>query len=66
MPSMKFIDNLSKLRRMGKKQEKVRLDPRGLLKIFKVFGRHYKKYWKTLAMAHLALFATIGVTMLAP
>jgi ATP-binding cassette subfamily B protein len=63
---MKFIDDLSKLRRMGKKQEKARLDLRGLLKIYKVFGRHYKKYWKFLAVAYLSLFAAIGATVLAP
>ncbi|MGH7454685.1 MAG: ABC transporter ATP-binding protein, partial [bacterium] len=63
---MKFVDDLSKLRRMGKNQEKARLDPRGLWKIYKVFGRHYKKYWKTLAVAYLSLFAAIGATVLAP
>jgi ATP-binding cassette subfamily B protein len=52
---------------MGKKKdEKTRRDPQGLLKIYLVFGRHYKKYWKTLVVAYVSLFAAIGVAVLSP
>lgn len=37
-----------------------------LLKIYKVFGRHYKKYWKVLAFAYASLLVTIGVEVLSP
>lgn len=43
-----------------------RLNLRGLLRIFKTFGRHYKKYAKTLAIAYGFLFLTIGVNALSP
>jgi ATP-binding cassette subfamily B protein len=64
---MKFVDDLSKLRKLGKKEEaKEKLDLKGLVKTYKVFGRHYKKYWKVLTVAYLSLFVTIGVAVLAP
>ncbi len=65
---MTFIEDLSKLRQMGKKKEKEqdKLDFKGLLKVYKIFGRHYKKYWKILTVAYLFLFATIGIAVLTP
>jgi ATP-binding cassette subfamily B protein len=65
---MKFVDDLSKLRKMARKREKAKekLNLQGLVRIYKAFGRHYKKYWKVLAVAYLSLFATIGVAVLTP
>ncbi|MDZ7342902.1 MAG: ABC transporter ATP-binding protein/permease [candidate division KSB1 bacterium] len=63
---MKFLDDLSKLRQMSKRQEQDKLDLKGLIRTYKVFARHYKKYWKILTVAYLFLFATIGVAVLAP
>ncbi|MGH7600842.1 MAG: ABC transporter ATP-binding protein [bacterium] len=63
---MSLFNNLSKLRRMGRKEEHEKFNFNGLVRIYKVFGRHYKKYWKTLTVAYLCLFAAIGVAVLAP
>ncbi|MDZ7364013.1 MAG: ABC transporter ATP-binding protein/permease [candidate division KSB1 bacterium] len=63
---MKLFDDLSKMRQKAKKKEREKLDLKGLIKTYKVFGRHYKKYWKILTVAYLFLFATIGVAVLAP
>ncbi|MFQ5633520.1 MAG: hypothetical protein ACE5I1_32535, partial [bacterium] len=35
-------------------------------RVYQVFGDLYKEYWKLIALAYLALFATIGVSLLAP
>ncbi len=37
-----------------------------IARVLKIFGRHYLKYWKTLTFAYACLFATVGLTMLAP
>lgn len=58
--------NLAKLRQMGNQGKSEKFDLKGLIRIYKVFGRHYKKYWKILTVAYLSLFATIGVMVLAP
>jgi ATP-binding cassette subfamily B protein len=65
---MQFVKDLSKLREMGKKKEKEheKLNLPGLVKIYKVFGRHYKKYRKVLTVAYLCLFAGIAMEMLGP
>jgi ATP-binding cassette subfamily B protein len=63
---MIFFKNLSKLRQLAGKKGQEKLDLTGLLKVFRVFGRHYRKYWKILSVASLFLFATIGVAVLAP
>lgn len=63
---MSLFDNLSKLRQMGGKSEREKLNFKGLVRIYKVFGRHYKKYWKILTVAYLCLFGTIGVMVLTP
>lgn len=62
---MKLVDDLSELRRMGTRK-KTRLNPQGLVRIYRVFGRHYKKYWKIITASMLSLFVTIGVTVLQP
>jgi ABC-type multidrug transport system fused ATPase/permease subunit len=38
----------------------------GLFRIYRVFGRHYARYWKVLTVAYLSLFVAIGVNALAP
>ncbi len=50
----------------SKKEAKDKINTRTLLRIYKVFGQHYKKYWKVLAVAYLALFAGIAAEMLRP
>ncbi len=42
------------------------LNLKGLWRIFKTFGRHYKKYAKILAIAGVFLLITIGVNALSP
>ncbi len=54
---------------MGKKstkEVKEKVNPHTLLRIYKIFGQHYKKYWKTITVAYLALFAGIATEMLRP
>jgi len=65
---MKFFSRLSELRALGKKKEdgQKKLDSTGLWKIYKVFGRHYKKHWKTLLVAYGCLFIVIGIEVLNP
>ncbi|MEK7729989.1 MAG: ABC transporter ATP-binding protein, partial [candidate division KSB1 bacterium] len=48
----------------GKSSSKLNL--RGLWHIFTVFGRHYKKYAKILAIAFVFMLLTIGVGALTP
>ena len=62
---MKFFDNLRKLRKMNKKAGEE-LNFKRLWKVYRVFGQHYKKYWKIIAASFLSLFVTIGVTVLKP
>ena len=50
----------------SKKEVKEKVNTRSLLRIYKVFGQHYKKYWKILSVAYLALFAGIATEMLRP
>jgi ATP-binding cassette subfamily B protein len=57
---------MSKLRKAKKRKEQERLDLTGLVKIYRFFGRHYKKYWKVLIVAYSCLFATIGLAVLSP
>ncbi|MDZ7291891.1 MAG: ABC transporter ATP-binding protein/permease [candidate division KSB1 bacterium] len=63
---MKFVNDLSKLREMGRKKEKEKLNLHSLMRIYKVFGRHYKKYWKVLTVAYVGLLLGIGAEMLKP
>ncbi len=46
--------------------QESRLNLKSLWRIFQVFGRHYKKYWKTLLVAGLFLFLSIAVNVLSP
>jgi ATP-binding cassette, subfamily B, bacterial len=64
--SMQFVDDLTKLHQMGKEKEKEKLRSNSLVRIYKVFGPHYKKHWKALTLAYLSLFAFIGVEVLVP
>lgn len=50
----------------SKKEVKEKVNTRSLLRIYKIFGQHYKKYWKILSVAYLALFAGIATEMLRP
>ncbi len=63
---MQFIDDLSKLHQMGKKKTKDRLRSKSLVRIYIVFGQHYKKYWQALMLAYVSLLAFIAVEVLAP
>ncbi len=63
---MEFVNNLFLLRQIGKEDGRESLNFRALVKIYKVFGRHYKKYWKALAVGYMSLFATVGVAVLVP
>lgn len=45
---------------------KSKLNLRGLWHIFEVFGRHYRKYAKILAIAFVFMLLTIGVNALTP
>lgn len=65
---MKFFKDLAELRALSKKKEDGAgsLNTRGLVKVFKVFGRHYKKHWKTLAVAYLSLLVAIGMQVFTP
>ena len=46
--------------------QKNRLNLQGLWRIFRVFGRHYKKYARILAIAFVFMLLTIGVNALTP
>lgn len=64
--TMRFIGDLSGLRKKSKKKEQDELDKKSLIKIYRVFGRHYKKYWKILVVAYASLFAAIAMAVLMP
>ena len=55
-----------KKRRKGKKEKSETLNPNSLLKIYKRFGSHYKKYGRVLAVAYACLFVGIGLSVLSP
>ena len=57
---MQCIDDLSQLHQMGKKKEKEKFVSKSLARVYKVFGHHYKKYWKALILAYLSLLAYIA------
>lgn len=63
---MEFFDDLRQLRKRARKEEQEKLDLKGLVKVYRVFGRHFKKYWKVLLVAYASLFVTIAVTVLTP
>ncbi len=43
-----------------------RLSFKELVKFYRVFGRHYRNYWKTLVVAYSALGISIATTLLVP
>ncbi|RMD98635.1 MAG: ABC transporter ATP-binding protein [Calditrichaeota bacterium] len=47
-------------------KESNRISYKSLFRIYKLFGRHYKKYWKQLAIAYTGLLIAIVLAMLAP
>ena len=49
-----------------KKTKKAKVKPRTLFRIYKVFGRHYKPYWRTILLSLTCLMITIGVVTLVP
>ena len=63
MGFLKDFSDLFELSR-GKKKEKVKL--KSLVHIYRVFGRHYRKYKGILIFAFISLFLAIGVEVLAP
>jgi ATP-binding cassette subfamily B protein len=63
---MQIVDDLSRLHQMGKKKAKNKLRSKSLVKIYLVFGQHYKKYWQALLLAYVSLLAHIGFEVLTP
>ena len=63
---MKFFEDLSMLRKMGKKKEKNKIDSRVFFRVYRVFGRHYKPYIKVLVSSYMCLFLSIGMAVLEP
>ncbi|HEX9654711.1 MAG TPA: ABC transporter transmembrane domain-containing protein, partial [bacterium] len=52
--------------RSVKQPDREKISYRALLRLYKVFGRHYKKHWQILAAAYVGLLLTILVTLLLP
>jgi ABC-type multidrug transport system fused ATPase/permease subunit len=44
----------------------ARVSSRTLIRLYKVFGRHYKKHWKLLGAAYFGLLGTILIALLLP
>ncbi len=65
---MPFFKDLAEMRALTKKKEEGAepLNTRGLLQVYKIFGRHYKAHWKMLTVAYLSLFVAIGIKVFAP
>ena len=64
---MKLGNELAELRRKSKKKsDDKEINPQSLRRIYRAFGRHYKKYWKILTVGYLSLFAGIAMTVLMP
>ena len=61
-----FVKDLSYLRKASKNKDEVGFNFKSLLSIYKLFGRHYKKYWTVLTVAFLSLLITIGLRLLVP
>ncbi len=62
---MSLMKNLRKLRKMNR-QASEELSFKTLFRVFRKFGRHYKKYWKILLVSFLSLMVTIGIAVLKP
>ncbi len=63
---MNFLSDTSPLRESKNKRAGENLKRQSLVKIYRVFGRHYKKYGPILAVGGLCLLVTIGVAVLTP
>lgn len=63
---MGLLHDLKSLKKFSSKKEAGKLDLKTLLRIYRVFGRHYKPYWNILGIAYGALFASIALGALAP
>jgi ATP-binding cassette subfamily B protein len=48
------------------KQEREKVSFRTMVRMYKVFGPHYKKHWKQLAVAYTGLLLTTLVSLLSP
>ena len=49
-----------------RKPEPARLSYRMLIRLYKAFGRHYKKHWRLLAAAYAGLLFSILIALLTP
>ena len=56
----------SDLAGFGKSEGPDRIDLRSLLRIYRVFGRHYLPYAKVLTLSFVCLFAALAAEMLTP
>lgn len=65
---MPFFKDLAEMRVLTKKKEEDAglLNVRSVVKVYKVFGRHYKTHWKMLTVAYLSLFIGIGIKVFSP
>jgi len=48
------------------KPEQDKLRYRDLLRVYKVFGSHYKSYWRQLALAYCGMLCNVFITLLLP
>jgi hypothetical protein len=60
---MQIVDVLRSLRRIGETNA-PKFDIARLATVYKAFGPHYRKYWKTLVVALLSLLAAVAVSAL--
>ena len=63
---MGLLKDLKSLRKYSSKKESSKLNLKALIRIYRVFGRHYKPYWRILSLSYLMLFASIGLGALVP
>ncbi len=47
-------------------QDQLRLSYRALIRLYKAFGRHYKKHWRLLAVAYAGLLFSVLIALLTP
>lgn len=69
---MGIFSDLRELRKLNREEIqqapalKQTVSAKDLLKVYKVFGKFYLKYWKFITIAYIALLATIAVEVLKP
>jgi ABC-type multidrug transport system fused ATPase/permease subunit len=51
---------------MGSAAEPRRIEWARLIRVFRVYGRHYRPYWKQLAIAGLGLLGAVAMSLLSP